>query len=340
MNQDSVSAPTLPPPAASLPPATTKPAPTPRQPWWRLFATKRFFLISLALHLLLAGGATIWIVQVVMPSRKPAFAAPPSATKAATHAMEHQVKMAKKQASMSAPPAVKRIVTKSAAKIALPAVPTVPASQPVLPVAMSGTGVMPGAGFGFGSGMGGGGGGGGGGGNITNFIGGMRVTAQKLGVALDTSGSVATYQKEMHEYVGKAFKGSEISEFSAAGFFSVKSGRGSLGMSVLEFLNSPKHFDSIYVFSDFGETYEAARREGQEDLWPQVQKLVREKKVRLYLHVLPKPSGKLQDSPEMNSAIQLARGSGGGVKTGPMTKISEGSTNATTTATTNGASRL
>lgn len=323
---------------ASAPVPSAAPVPTPaKRRWWRVFATKRFLFISIALHLLLGAGATVWIVQVAHQSRTQNFAAGPTASKAATRALEHQVKMAKKKNAMSAPLAVKRITTISPSKVALPAVPSVPVSQPVMPLAaLSGMGAMPGAGFGLGSGFGGGGGGGGGA-AITNFIGGMRVTALKLGVALDVSGSVAAYQKDMHDYVGKVFKNSEISEFSAAGFFSVKSSRGSMGMSVLDFLNSPKHFDAIYIFSDFGETYEAARRPGQEDLWPQVQKLVREKKVRLYLHVLPKPSGKPQDSPEMTNVIQLARSSGGSVKIGPMTKISEGNTGGTATS---GASKL
>ena len=313
----------LPAPAAE-PIASTPPAKRPR--WWRAFATKRFLFISLAVHLLLGAGATVWIVQVTRPGHTASFTAGPAASKAATHALEHQIKLTKRKNAMSAPLAVKRITTISPSKVALPAMPKMTVSQPVVPVAMSGMNALPGMGFGLGSGLGGGSGGGGGG-ATTNFIGGMRVTALKLGVALDISGSVAAYQKDMHDYVGKVFKSSEISEFSAAGFFSVKSARGSMGLSVLEFLNSPKHFDAIYIFSDFGETYEAARRPDQEDLWPQVQKLVREKKVRLYLHVLPKPSGKTQDSPEMNNVIQLARSSGGGVKLGPMTRINEGATN-------------
>lgn len=297
------------------------PPPAASKSWRRFFVSRQFLFISVALHLLLGLVAAIWIVQVTfLGHKKPNLAGQASnAAKAATHALEHQVKMAKKKSTMSAPPALKRVMTKSMSKLALPAVPTLAAAQPVVPMAMAGMGATAAPGFGFGTGAGGGGGGGGGGGTgITSFIGGMRITAQKLGVALDTSGSVADYQQEMHDYVAKVFKGSEVSEFSAAGFFSVKSSKGSMGMSVLEFLNSPKHFDAIYIFSDFGETYEAARREGQDDLWPQVQKLMREKKVRLYIHVLPFKSGRLQESPEMANVIQLAKSSGGGVKTGDM----------------------
>ncbi len=300
----------------------TKSAPAPAvQPksWRRFFGSRKFLFISIALHVVLALLATIWIVQVTFLNKKQKFAgAPTKGQKAATHALEHQVKMAQKKSTMSAPPALKRVMTKSNAKLALPAVPTLAAAQPIVPLAMAGMGAKAAPGFGFGTGSGGGGGGGGNGGALTSFIGGMRVTALRLGVALDISGSVAAYQQEMHDYVGKVFKNSEVSEFSAAGFFSVKSSRGSMGMSVLEFLNSPKKFDAIYIFSDFGETYEKARREGQDDLWPQVQKLVREKKVRLYLHVLPLPSGRIQDSPELTNIMQLAKSSGGAVKTGDM----------------------
>lgn len=305
--------------------ASTSPAKAPadanRKAWWRYFATKKFLFISIAFHLLLALVAAVWIVQVTYLNRhKQTFTAQQQeGAKGPLHALEHKVSMAKKQSTMSAPPPIKRITTLSPAKVALPPVPALPRTQAVTPMTMGGMGAALAPGAGFGTGTGGlSGGGGGNGGQITSFIGGLRVTAQKLGVVLDISGSVAEYQQEMHDYVAKTFKGGEIAEFSAAGFFSVKSARSSMGMRVLEFLNSPKHFDAIYIFSDFGETYEAARREGQEDLWPQVQKLVREKKVRLYLHILPFKSGRLQDSPEMVNVIQLAKSSGGGVKTGDM----------------------
>ena len=315
--------------------------PAARKPWWSFFAAKRFLFISILLHLILAGGATVWIVQVTRLGHKRSFVAAEPATRATKHPLEHQVQMAKKQ--VSAPPAVKRITTLSAMKIALPPLPALPMQltpHPISPTTLSGAGMAAGAGFGLGTGSMGGGGGGNGGG-ITSFIGGLRVTAQKLGVALDVSGSVRDYQAEMHAFVGKAFKGSEISEFSTAGFITRRSKRGSMGMSVLEFLNSPEHFDAIYIFSDFGETRDGlTTRDGVEekqDLWEEVKRLVREKKVKLYLHVLREPGKEDRISPILNDVIMFAKSTGGGVKIGPMTHLSDDKTDTTAH---DGASRL
>ena len=285
-----------------------------RQPWWRIFRTKRFLFASIALHLLLALSAGFWIVQTVRPDwHQKTFVANPAAGEKATHALEHQVKLAKRQSTMSAPPAFKRVVSLGPSRVTLPALPAMPASLPVAPSTMLGAGAMPAGGFGVA---------GGGGGGFTNFIGGLRITARKLGVALDVSGSVRAYQQEMHAYVEKVFNGSQVLEFNTAGFITVKSSRGSMGQDVLEFLNSPETFDAIYIFSDFGETEEISRGRTQ-DLWPQVQQLIVEKNVKLYLHVLRKP-GDDRINPMLYKVIQFAKSTGGAVKIGEMTHVDEG----------------
>ena len=318
------------PASVSAPAALGAPAQTPnhprRQPWWRIFRTKRFLFASIALHLLLALSAGFWIVQTVRPDwHQKTFVANPAAGEKATHALEHQVKLAKRQSTMSAPPTFKRVVSLSPSRVTLPALPAMPASLPVAPSTLPGAGVMPAGGFGM---AGGGASGDGGGGGFTNFIGGLRITARKLGVALDVSGSVRAYQQEMHAYVEKVFKGSQVLEFNTAGFITVKSSRGSMGQDVLEFLNSPEKFDAIYIFSDFGETEEISRGRTQ-DLWPQVQQLIVEKNVKLYLHVLRKP-GDDHINPMLYKVIQFAKSTGGAVKIGDLTRIDEGNTSQAT----------
>ena len=111
--------------------------------------------------------AAYLIVQVIPSKRRQTFASPPR-TNAPIHAIEHKVQMQKKQATMSAPAALKRVTTISNARVALP---TLPAMQPmnstVAPRTMAGMG---GTGVALTMGLGGGGGGAGqGGSGLTLF---------------------------------------------------------------------------------------------------------------------------------------------------------------------------
>jgi hypothetical protein len=283
---------------------------------FRRFLRGRFLIVSIALHMLFGGIATLWVVQTMHANRKLTFKGGPPSPNPSTRALEHQVQMAKKQNTMSAPAMPKRITTAGLAKVTLPdmpAMPTLTDMKPTKIAGMGGTGVGLGVG-GFGRG---GGAGGGGGGMFMSSIGGMKVRAQKLAVALDVSGSVKEYQTEMHEYVKSTFKGSEVAEFKSAGFYP-GGGKGiSMGQVVLDFLKSPKHFDTIYIFSDFGETKD------EQSQWAEVQTLIKAQKVRLYLHVLREPGKEKKINPVLADVIDFAKKSGGDVKVGPMQHIKE-----------------
>jgi hypothetical protein len=110
-------------------------------------------------HLFFGVGATYLVVQSLQGKRKQTFAAIPPGANAPLRALEHQVRMEKKQKTMSAPAALKRITTTSEQRVALPALPAMPhLDAQVLPLTMAGMG-------GTGVGLTGGGGGGGGSGN-------------------------------------------------------------------------------------------------------------------------------------------------------------------------------
>ena len=93
--------------------------------WKRWMAWSGSFLVlSLLLHVILIGAATLLVVQVVQSRKdKLKFTAPPPTSNPGAKSVEHKVKMAKKTASMSAPTVSKRITsTAPNTSIALPAV--------------------------------------------------------------------------------------------------------------------------------------------------------------------------------------------------------------------------
>ena len=93
--------------------------------WKRWLAwSGSFFVLSLLLHVILIGAATLLVVQVVQSRKdKLKFTAPPPSSNPGAKSVEHKVKMAKKTASMSAPTVSKRITsTAPNTSIALPAV--------------------------------------------------------------------------------------------------------------------------------------------------------------------------------------------------------------------------
>ena len=103
----------------------------PRRRWLRLGGN--FLYISVALHVLFLLGAAIFVVQRYQANRKLTFKGGPPSPNPSTRAIEHKVQMAKKQSTMSAPAAVKRITTTGLSKVTLPSMPAMPklASQPV-----------------------------------------------------------------------------------------------------------------------------------------------------------------------------------------------------------------
>lgn len=286
----------------------------------RLFAGK-FLAVSIAVHLLFAAGATLWVVQSIQAQRKLTFHSGMPSPNPSLHALEHQVQIAKRKNTMSAPAVQKRITATALSKVTLPempAMPTMPALPSMMPTKMAGMG---GAGLGLGiGGLGSGSGFGRGGGSFfTSSIGGLKIQAQRLAVALDVSGSVKQYQAAMREHVAKTFKGSEVAEFKSAGF-NPGGGKGqSMGAVALDFLNSPKKFDAIYIFSDFGETRD------EQSQWLEVKNLIKEKKVRLYLHVLREPAKEGKINPVLAEVIAFAKETGGSVKIGPMMQVGDAS---------------
>lgn len=124
---------------------------------WRRLFQGRFLFISILFHVLLILVATYLVVQTFAP-RKKNFTAPPAAPQ--NKAVEHQVQMAQKKKTMSAPAPTKRVTTTGLAKIVLPEMPELPTTEPtkLTAVASPGMGTATGAGLGGGAGKGGGGG--------------------------------------------------------------------------------------------------------------------------------------------------------------------------------------
>lgn len=125
---------------------------------WRKLTSGKFLYLSILLHILFALIAVALVVQVISPKRKIVFTSAPPANRP----VEHEVQMAKKQKSMSAPAPAKRITTTGLSKIALPEMPPMPSMEPSMPASMAGVG-GPAVGFGSAGGMGSGSGTGSGG---------------------------------------------------------------------------------------------------------------------------------------------------------------------------------
>lgn len=128
-----------------------------RSLWARLTDSRgAFFLLSLLFHAAVIAVAAYLVVQVVQGRDKLKFTAPPPTSDPSAPA-EHQVKMAKKNASMSPPTVTRRITTTAAnASITLPPVEMNSSSADLMSSVMGGLGAT-----GLGSGAAGGGGGGG-----------------------------------------------------------------------------------------------------------------------------------------------------------------------------------
>jgi hypothetical protein len=142
-------------------------APKPRKGFWKRILASKIIMLSIAIHLLFGVGATYLIIQSIQAKRKLTFqGGPGGATNPSTRALEHQINMARRQQTMSAPAQAKRITTTGLAKITLPDMPSLSTADDFTPDKMAGMG-----GVGTGFGMGGGGGGGGGNGRGVTLFG-------------------------------------------------------------------------------------------------------------------------------------------------------------------------
>ena len=130
--------------------APAEPHPIKKNVWQRWMAwSGSFFVLSLLLHIILIGGATLLVVEVVQSRKeKMKFTAPPPSPVAPA---EHKVKPSKKAAA--APALSKRITTTAAnVSIAVPAMEMNATGTDVMASVMSGLGAS-----GLGNGVGGGG---------------------------------------------------------------------------------------------------------------------------------------------------------------------------------------
>jgi hypothetical protein len=106
--------------------------PLKRRQWWK---TRPFFLISIAIHLVFAIGATYLVVSRYSSVRKLTFSAGPKSPNATEHAIQHRVQLQQKTQKMSVPAGIpKRVLTTGPTKIELPPLPAVHTPNEGLPV--------------------------------------------------------------------------------------------------------------------------------------------------------------------------------------------------------------
>ena len=178
---------------------------------WRRFFRGNFLVISIAVHLLFAAGAAIWVVQEIQTKRKLTFRAGEKSPNRGTRALEHRVQLQKKRQTMSAPAQSKRIVSTGLAKFTLPEMPSMPTTAGANVSKMSGAGAAPGA-LGATAPMAAGGTGGGG--PAINFFG-LRTQAKRIAFLVDYSGSMTgefrtDVEKELERSLRALPAGSQI----------------------------------------------------------------------------------------------------------------------------------
>lgn len=188
--------------------APEDPPPLTKSLWqrWRAW-NGSYFILSLLLHLILIGLAMLLVVQVVQKRDKLKFTAPPPSPEG-PKSVEHQVKAAKKSASMSVPSVSKRITTTAAnASVSLPPMDMSSSMPDIMSSVMSGIGEM---GLGSGAGFGGAGEGGGPSGGMTAFGFKDASTGTLAGTFYDLSQTsdgrpktmnLADYDKEMDRFI-------------------------------------------------------------------------------------------------------------------------------------------
>lgn len=330
------------------------------------FHPRKFLFVSLGVHGLLIGAATLWTTRTVRSEATatlPAFRAAPATRRVSPslHALEHHVSLVRRRGGV--PPVARRVLTIGPARAALPAVPvvaSVPFIQPAVLVGgrhaeatgRTGTGRGPGSGGDDGdwdhAGR-----------ELRNLVTKLQVTEKRVGVVLDermfypplTSNdpTVQQYRRANdaeRDYIKRSFDPSHVAAYTASCLYvpwHYKDGSLDVSMAsaILDLVNSPQQIDAIYVLGGFRNVTQqqheyALHREREyykgdpnnycppQDLWPALQKRVRERGIRLYLHPVVQPGERydLKD-PLTKAFFDFARSTGGSVKVGPVPRPGE-----------------
>jgi hypothetical protein len=169
---------------AEMEPASAAAAPVKKMTkWWR---SRPFLIISVGVHLLFGLFAGYLVVSKYTTGRKLTFAGGPKSPNPSERALQHRVQMREKNQSKSLPAAVpKRVLTTGAAKVTLPAMPSLPTVNQGPPVPK----MAAAAGASFGASGGTLGPGGSGTGAQINFFG-IRDKSSSIVIMIDVSGSM------------------------------------------------------------------------------------------------------------------------------------------------------
>lgn len=167
------------------------PAPRAEKPHRRrLRSLSPVLVISVALHLLFAGGAAVWVISRYSTARKLTFQGGPKSPNPSERALQHRVQMEKKNNAQTVPAAVpKRVLTTGLAKVALPPMPEMPKGPESTKPAM--TGAASAANLATKNSLGGVTLGGTGSGAPINFFG-IRDTSSSVVIMIDVSDSMFT----------------------------------------------------------------------------------------------------------------------------------------------------
>lgn len=322
------------------------------QRWIRLRA-KKFLFASLGLHALWMAVAALWTYHAVRAgssAETPSFRSAPAPNRASQHALEHHAKLTRLKGG--APPVAKRAVTVSLSQVALPAVPAVapmPFVRPAVLVSGRHQEAMGSTGTGRGPGSGGSDGEEDVGRALKNLFTKLQVTEQRVGVVFEVprtaytnppNPAAAEYLRNFvaeREYLERTFGPKRLAEYIAPCLYvpwhrNTDAPTASLGSAILDMMDSPEQLEAIYVLGQFGwvsvgNHEHGLRKDGEKvmnmidpyDLWPTIQKRVRERKVKLYIHMISDGDRLvwMRDT-LLSSFLDLARGTGGTVKIGPI----------------------
>jgi hypothetical protein len=168
-------------------PATSE-SPTPGRRRVRRYSAPVLIAV-VAFHLLFGGIAAFWVVSRHSAARKLTFNAGPKSPNPSERALEHRVQLQKKMQSTSAPPAVpQRILTTGLARVTLPPLPDIKATESEPRALMGGGGTGVSFATNFATSLGGGGVGSG---TAINFFG-IRDISTSVVIMIDVSDSMFT----------------------------------------------------------------------------------------------------------------------------------------------------
>ncbi|MEI8340556.1 MAG: hypothetical protein WCH43_03345 [Verrucomicrobiota bacterium] len=99
----------------------------------------RFLIVSILIHLLFIGGATIWVVQKYYTKPKIEFKGGERGANQIMRAFEYKIQVAKKKQTMSKTPIqTRRVTTKAFSKVSIPDVPLAPSTGEIGPIQIGG----------------------------------------------------------------------------------------------------------------------------------------------------------------------------------------------------------